>query len=98
MSLLEKSTAWLQRNWLGVVIAMVTCMMFFVGLIAFSWLYGYWSNAINGTKFAIDSCWQGITVVITGLGGIAALAKAAWTRYEIDSKYNSNEGEHPYKS
>lgn len=58
----------------------------------FSWLYGYWSNALCGTKFELNSCWSGITVVITGLGGVAALAKAAWTKYRTDSELNSPQG------
>lgn len=86
---------WAQLNWLGFVIFMVVLMLAFVCVIAFSWLFGYWSNALYGTKFELNSCWSGITVVITGLGGVAALAKAAWTKYRTDSEFNSLLGEQP---
>lgn len=49
-----------------------------------------------GTKFELGSCWQGISVVVAGLGGIVALAKACWTKYGMDSKFNSVAGTHPY--
>ncbi len=83
---------WAQANWLALVIFMVIVMLLFVCAIMFSWLFGYWSNALRGTKFDLNSCWSGITVVITGLGGVAALAKAAWTKYNADSQYNTPQG------
>lgn len=83
---------WAQANWLALVIFMVILMLLFVCAIMFSWLFGYWSNALHGTKFDLNSCWSGITVVITGLGGVAALAKAAWTKYNADSQYNTPPG------
>jgi hypothetical protein len=84
------------KNWLTVVIAMVSFMLLFVCLVMFSWLYGYWSNALWGTKFELGSCWQGVSATITGLAGVAAMAKAAWTKYSTDSQFNSAAGEHPY--
>ena len=87
---------WAQHNWLALVIAMIVLMLGFLCVVMVSWLYGYWSNALNGTKFELSSCWSGITVVITGIGGVAALAKAAWTKYATDSQYNSAAGVRPY--
>ena len=87
---------WAQKNWLALVIAMIVLMLIFVCAIMLSWLYGYWSNALNGTRFELASCWPGITVVITGIGGITALAKAAWTKYAADSRFNSEAGMRPY--
>lgn len=87
---------WVQVNWLALIIFMVVVMLLFVCIIMFSWLYGYWSNALRGTKFELSSCWSGITVVITGLTGVAALAKAAWTKYSTDSQYNSPNGLPPF--
>lgn len=86
---------WSQKNWLALIIFAITSMLFFVSLIAFSWLFGYWSNALYGTRFELNSCWQGITAVVAGMGGIAALAKAAWTKYKTDSEFNSRRGEAP---
>jgi hypothetical protein len=87
---------WAQANWLALIIFMVIVMLLFVCVIMFSWLYGYWSNALCGTKFELSSCWSGITVVVTGLGGVGALAKAAWTKYSADSQFNTIQGETPY--
>lgn len=84
------------KNWLTVVIIMVSFMLLFVCMVMFSWLYGYWSNALYGTKFELGSCWQGVSATITGLAGVAAMAKAAWTKFSIDSQYNSTAGELPY--
>lgn len=86
---------WAQHNWLALIIILAVVMMSFLCAVMFSWLYGYWSNAIAGTKFELSSCWTGITVVATGLGGIVALAKACWTKYGMDSQYNSAQGKAP---
>ena len=67
-----KFSEWAQANWLALVVFMVLIMLIFVCAIMLSWLYGYWSNALFGTKFDLTSCWSGITVVIAGLGGVAA--------------------------
>ena len=50
---------WAQANWLALIIFMVIVMLLFVCLIMFSWLYGYWSNALYNTKFDLSSCWSG---------------------------------------
>ena len=86
---------WSQENWLAIVIFAISNMLLFSCLVAFSWLYGYWSNALCGTRFELNSCWQGITAIVTGMGGIAALAKAAWTKYRADSEFNSQFGVKP---
>lgn len=93
---LIRFSRWAQKNWLALVIFLLFVMMSFLCTVMFSWLYGFWSNALCGTKFELSSCWQGITVVVTGLGGVAALARAAWSKYATDSKYNSLAGQKPY--
>lgn len=89
---------WAQVHWFAVIIFMICMMMNYLVLVMLSWLYGFWSNGLYGTKFDLSSCWQGITVVITGFGGIAALGKTALAKYDIDSKVNSKEGEIPFKA
>lgn len=86
---------WAQTNWLALIILMILLMLSFLCTVMFSWLYGYWSNALYDTKFDLSSCWSGVTVVATGLGAVAALAKAAWTKYSTDSQYNSVIGQMP---
>lgn len=94
--LFKDVSKWAQKNWLAIIIFLAVAMMGFLCLVMFSWLYGYWSNALAGTKFDLGSCWQGISVVVAGLGGVVALAKACWTKYGMDSKYNSAPAAHPY--
>lgn len=93
---IKSSVDALTKNWLTVVIVMVSFMLLFVCAVMFSWMYGYWSNALYGTHFELGSCWQGVSATITGLAGVAAMAKAAWTKYNTDSQYNSITGEQPY--
>ncbi|MCI1750944.1 MAG: hypothetical protein LKI17_06440 [Megasphaera cerevisiae] len=83
---------WAEENWLALIIILGIVMMIFLCAVMVSWLIGYWSNALWGKHFDLNSCWSGVTVVITGLGGIVALAKAAWTKYGMDSRYNSTAG------
>ncbi|WP_196600112.1 hypothetical protein [Pectinatus frisingensis] len=56
-------------------------------VVLFSWVYGYWSNGLYGTKFQIDSCWQGISACGMGLVGLF--------KWLIDSSKNSVLGEFP---
>lgn len=86
---------WAQENWLALVIILSVIMMTFLCLILCSWLFGYWSNALRGTHFELMSCWSGVTAVAGGLAGIVGLAKAAWTKYGMDSRFNSAPGTMP---
>lgn len=70
---------------------LMTFLMGTLGLVMLSWLFGYWSNGLYGTHFEINSCWQGLAGIVTGLGGLATMA----AKYYIDSKYNSNDGVKP---
>lgn len=70
---------------------LMTFLMGILGLVMLSWLFGYWSNGLYRTHFEINSCWQGLAGIVTGLGGLATMA----AKYYIDSKYNSNDGEKP---
>lgn len=89
--------SWAQHNWLALVIFLLLIMMLFICAVMFSWLFGFWSNALYGTHFELSSCWQGVGVIVTGLGGVAALAKAAWSKYSTDSRFNSELGVMPIK-
>lgn len=88
-------STWAQKNWLGLVIVLLCLMMLFICAVMASWLYGYWSNALAGTRFELSSCWQGVGVVVTGLGGVASMAGVCWAKYNTDSKLNSPPGERP---
>ncbi|WP_196606762.1 hypothetical protein [Pectinatus frisingensis] len=56
-------------------------------VVLFSWAYGYWSNGLYGTKFQIDSCWQGISACGMGLVGLF--------KWLVDSSKNSPVGIFP---
>lgn len=82
-------TEWAQKEWLAIVIFMTIVSLFFLCLVFLSWLLGYWLKALYGYNFELNSCWTGVSAVGAALGLIAALAKAAWTKYATDSRYNS---------
>ncbi len=88
-------TNWAQKEWLAIVIFSVMVAMFFLYIVLISWVAGYWLKALYGMNFELNSCWQGVTAVGAALGLIAALAKAAWSKYSTDSQYNSKAGEKP---
>ena len=108
MSKIKKSfltlTKWLADNWISIVVMLTISWSVFLYIIGFCWLFGYWANALKGLKFDLGSCWQGIGIVVGGFGSIVAMAKACWTKddidtkkYDIDSKYNSITGQMPKK-
>ena len=74
---------------------MLTLMMLFLCFVMLSWGVAFWANGLYDTHFDLGSCWQGITVVATGLGTVATFAAMPYIRYWISSKWNSGEGEIP---
>lgn len=83
---------WIKENQIGLLLS---AMMFFLVVVLCCWLYAFWSNGLYGTKFDLGSCWQGLTVVATGLVTVAGFASKDYVKHWIDSKYNSKEGESP---
>lgn len=83
---------WGQQHWLPLIIILSCIMMIFLVAVMISWLVGYWCNALKGTHFELASCWSGISVVVTGMAGVASLAGACWTKYHTDSKFNTPAG------
>lgn len=81
-----------QTKQIGVL---VTIMTAFLALVMISWLVGFWANGLLGAKFDLGSCWQGISSVVAGMTGVAALAGTKYAKYYLDSKYNSEGGERP---
>ena len=86
---------WGQKHWLQLIIIMSIVMMIFLFLVLFSWLFGYWSNALRGTHFELMSCWSGVTAVAGGIATVVGLGKACWTKYGYDSRYNTPAGTMP---
>lgn len=86
---------WALRHWLALVIFLTVFWMLMLVAVAVSWLYGYWSNGLYGTKFDLDSCWKGVGAVVAGFAGITALAGVAWAKWKTDSEHNTAPGEQP---
>lgn len=84
---------WCEDHWLALVIILAIVMMIFLCLVLFSWLYGYWSNGLTGTRFEVNSCWTGVGAIAAGIVTVIGLAKAAWTKYAADSRFNTPIGE-----
>ena len=74
---------------------MLSLMMLFLCFVMFSWGVAFWANGLYETHFDLGSCWQGITVVATGLVTVASFAAMPYVEKWIDSKYNSEAGESP---
>lgn len=89
---------WGQKHWLQLIIIMSILMMIFLCLVLFSWLVGYWSNALRGTHFELMSCWSGVTAVGGGIATVVGLGKACWTKYGYDSRFNTPAGAMPKAS
>jgi hypothetical protein len=92
------SMKWSEEHWLSIVILMLLILFFALLAVLYSWIYGYWSNGLKGTKFDLNSCWSGVTVIAAGLGSVAALSVPAWAKYSTDSKFNSPAGVKPYSN
>lgn len=88
-SFILKFSDWALANWLALVIFMTVFWMLLLVTVVGSWLWGYWSNGLHGTHFELASCWSGVAAILTGFASIAALAKAAWTKYGQDSQMNT---------
>lgn len=86
---------WAQANWLVLVVLLTIFWMVFLCSVAFSWLYGYWANALRGTHFEIASCWTGVGAIAAAFGAILSLAGAGWAKYHTDSKFNTVQGQKP---
>ena len=76
---------------------MLSLMMMFLCFVMFSWGVAFWANGLYETHFDLSSCWQGITVVATGLVTVASFAAMPYVEKWIDSRYNSEPGEPPEK-
>ncbi len=89
---------WAQVNFIALLVMFVILILLCLLLVLFSWFYGYWSNALWGTHFELASCWTGIGATGTMLATIIGLGKAAWTKYGVDSQFNSALGSSPFKN
>ena len=78
MMIIKKWFHFLEENWTGVILT----QSFFLVLSA---LYGYWSQGLHDGKWDINTMW-------TGIGAIATAAGAAWGKWFVIGKYNTEQG------
>ena len=64
---------------------MIQLFLLLIFFVFFSWSIGYYSNALFGTHFELQSCWAGLATV--GSAGFIGMLK-----YLIDSWLNSEQG------
>lgn len=64
-------------------------------LLMLSFLIGFWSNGLFGTRFEIGACITGIGAIATGVGTLWVTARGVMDKYRIDSELNSKQGEMP---
>nr|DAW54614.1 MAG TPA: hypothetical protein [Caudoviricetes sp.] len=87
---LLKFGRWAEKNWIQIVVIVGLFLMLELALVFFSWLAGYWCNALFGTHFELSSCWAGIGAIGTALGVVVGLGKAAWTKYSTNTAHTEN--------
>lgn len=79
----KRLLTFLSENWPGIVLLMVV-------LLFACFLIGYFGNALFGYKFELSAIWSGVAALASG-----SLALAA--KYYTASKFNSFQGQEPYK-
>ena len=67
---------------------MIQLFLLMISFVFLSWGIGYYSNALFGTHFELQSCWAGLATV--GSAGFVGVVKLF-----IDSLLNSKRGEKP---
>lgn len=92
---INKFCIWAESNLKSILILCSIVMIAFITIVLFSWLFGYFANGLYSYKFDLQSCWGGLTAVITGIGSILTIAGVNLVHKYIDSKYNSELGQMP---
>lgn len=95
---LEKLSVLLHRHWLSFVILLVFGWSIALGLTWGSWFIAFWGNTFRGWHAQLDSCLQGIQIIISGFAGLMALGAAAWAKDYVYSKFNTLANEAPFQS
>lgn len=65
-----------------------------IGIVG-SFLAAFWLNGLCGTHFDLSHCWQGVGAIASGVATLWTVAQASNKKYEIDSSFNSKQGEKP---
>lgn len=89
---MNKLFSWLKDNWELLISGIAIYVLIFSTLLGISWLFGYWYNGITSGKFEINSCWQGLTIVLVNVLTQIGLIVTSLTRYNTYSRYNSPMG------
>ena len=86
---------WLKENWEILIAITAVYVLVFSAIIGCSWLFGYWYNGITTGKFEINSCWQGLAIVLVNFLSQVILGVTSIMRFKINSELNSDRGVPP---
>ena len=86
---------WAEDNYMLLVYAAGAMILPLLFILAFSLLYGYWSNGLWGTHFELSVGFSGVTVLATATATVYGIARQGNVKYDIDSKLNSEQGKAP---
>lgn len=89
------TTTWIRSHYDLCVISAGAMLLMWLFLLMLSFLIGFWSNGLFGTRFEIGACITGIGAIATGVGTLWVTAKGVMDKYRIDSELNSKQGEKP---
>ena len=89
------TTTWMRSHYDLCVISAGAMLLMWLFLLMLSFLIGFWSNGLFGTRFEIGACITGIGAIATGVGTLWVTAKGVMDKYRIDSELNSKQGEKP---
>lgn len=89
---------WSKDNYMVLVYGAGVVLLPFLFVLAFSLIYGYWSNGLYGTHFELSVGFSGVTVLATAAATIYGIANQAAKQYSIDSELNSEHGKAPTRA
>ena len=86
---------WSKHHLGQLIILAGVIILFLVVCVLFSWFVGFYMNGFYGTKFDLNSVWQGLGACVTAISGLLTVAGVQLGKHYVDSRYNSQAGEKP---
>ena len=86
---------WSKHHLGQLIILAGVIILFLVVCVLFSWFIGFYMNGFYGTKFDLNSVWQGLGACVTAISGLLTVAGVQLGKHYVDSRYNSQAGEKP---
>lgn len=86
---------WAEENKMPLVYLGGAWILLFFTLWSGSLLFGFWANALAGTKFELGVGITGVGTIATAGATVYGIARAIQAQYITDSQYNSPLGQKP---